>query len=170
MRNSCWLLSSAGRRDALVEILRKTGGTNNTVVAVDASPLSAAGYRQILSRSLHSYQTPRSLMRYWNSLFNLALIAWLPLSIKRFSCMRSIERFLAEGIEVFASSSVVELAWDKWKFAKWLANNGFPGLKTVEAHDLEGLQILREEVGIKLRNGSPLVRDYFCEFCRGFTK
>lgn len=155
-----WLLSSGGRRGALVGILKSASldGSPAKVITVDYSRLSAAG---ILSDEFHTVPKvtessfiPEVLSICVNSGVNVVIPTIDP-EISVYASSKS--EFLTKGIDVWVSSpEVTELGWDKWKLHNWLIQSGFPSPKTVEYKENldSGFQ---GKVIAKPRNGSSSI-------------
>lgn len=149
-----WLLSSSGRRGALVQILKSTP-EGSRVAAVDASPLSAAG---LLADSFAT--VPRVVAHdYVDSLLDFAsrnhverIVPTIDPELPILAAKRGT--FRRHGIDVLISSpSVTNLSGDKWQFYKWLTSHGLPTPKTVEYHSVRELT-LDGPVVAKPRDGS----------------
>ncbi|WP_166805974.1 ATP-grasp domain-containing protein [Cryobacterium sp. TMT1-3] len=131
MHPNNWLVSSGGRRGALVELLHDAGAR---VVVTDASAFSAAGRLadefEVVPRidSAHFIQeTLRIGMKHGSEV----IIPTIDPEIAVYSS--STELFRRRGIDVWVSSpEVAELGWDKWKMFQWMVSNGFPTIDTQE--------------------------------------
>lgn len=130
------LVSSAGRRGHLVgimhEVVEKLGG--GAVVAVDASPLSAAG----LLADVFELVPPASDPGFIDCVLEICsrnavrfVVPTIDPELMAYSNSRS--RFRAQGCEVWVSApEVITLGRDKWLFHNWLGRNQLPSPETAE--------------------------------------
>ena len=152
-----FLVSSAGRRGALVDILKsvamKHGG--GRVVAIDASPLSAAGHL-----ADHFETVPRVDSRdFVESVLDVVsrnavdvVIPTIDSEIARYAENR--ERFAQEGADVWApSAESARLTLDKWDLFNWLTENDVPTVETFQADDSRW-RTIEGPVVAKPRSGS----------------
>lgn len=153
-----WLLSSGGRRGALVRLLQDEVAGGCSVVVTDAQYLSAAGH---LAHEFHT--VPRiSDERFVANLLEIASISGvnfilptLDPELPVLAAHRGL--FTARGIEVLVSApSVTELSADKWKFHEWLVANSLPTVQTWEASHLERISVSTPLIA-KPRNGSSSI-------------
>lgn len=136
-----WLVSSGGRRGALVGILQRSPGRGaSRVVVTDASPLSAAGRLadgfELVPRVTSEEFVGATLAiadRYQVD----AIVPTIDPELPVFAAHRDV--FRAAGHDVFVSSpEVIELSADKWKLYQWLTTHGFPTVATWEARSFNG--------------------------------
>lgn len=159
LQGKTWLLSSAGRRGALVSILRRAGQMRNKVIAIDISRLSAAGHLadhfELVPRVDSDEFVPRVIEICEKYGVNLIVPTIDP---EIYVYARNRQLFESVGATPLVSAPhVTLLGWDKWKFSQWLSANNFPGPKTVEITDTNGLSKLHGEVIAKPRNGSSSI-------------
>src|SRR5664280_1587379 len=134
-----WLLSSAGRRGHLVTILRETcveiGG--GTVVAIDMSPLSAAGLLADKFEIVPRADDPAFIGHVLDVCDRYSIQHVIPTidpELSVYSVARA--RFDAHGCQAWISSpEVVALGTDKWLVHDWLTAHDFPVPETVEVRD-----------------------------------
>lgn len=139
MTASNWLLSSAGRRGHLVAILRdacaQAGG--GAVVAIDSSPLSAAGLLSDAFELVPRADDPAFLDEVLQICERYSIRYIVPTidpELPVYAAAR--EEFEARGYEIWVSSpEVVTLGTDKWAFYEWLTAHDFSAPATFEAHD-----------------------------------
>jgi carbamoyl-phosphate synthase large subunit len=134
-----FLVSSAGRRGALVDILksvalRRGGGS---VVAIDASPLSAAGHL-----ADHFETVPRvDSQDFVESVVDVVsrnavdvIIPTIDSEIGPYAENR--ERFAQQGADVWApSTESAQLTFDKWNLFNWMTEHDVPTVETFQAED-----------------------------------
>lgn len=159
-----WLLSSGGRRGALVSILRKSSLEDSPakVITIDNSSLCAAG---ILSDEFHL--VPRvSEPGFLDYVLAICIESQVDVVIPTIDpeiaiYSQSREKFIEKGIDVWVSSpQVAELGWDKWKLHNWLINSGFPSPKTFEySQNLQNFAA--GKFVAKPRNGSSSIGVYY---------
>lgn len=159
-----WLLSSGGRRGALVNILKSSSLENTPakVVTIDNSSLCAAGK---LSDEFHLVPrvTDPGFIDYVLAICVESkidvVIPTIDPEIAIYS--QSREKFIEKGIDVWVSSpEVAELGWDKWKLHSWLLSKNFPSPKTVEySKDLQNFAA--DKFVAKPRSGSSSIGVYF---------
>ena len=152
-----FLVSSAGRRGALVEILksvamRRGGGR---VVAIDASPLSAAGHLadhfEIVSPIDHQ-DFVESVLDVVSRHATDVVIPTIDLEIAPYAESRA--RFARLGADVWApSTESAHLTFDKWDLYNWLIEHDVPTVETYQADD-PALKALEGPVVAKPRSGS----------------
>lgn len=137
---TAWLLSSAGRRGSLVNLLKHQpmSGARSRVVATDRSELSAAGrladvFELVPSVYEDSFipQTLEIARRHDVGV----IIPTIDPEIEVYANHR--ELFASQGIDVWVSTpEVSRLGWDKWSLYGWLKQNGLPTVETFEVRDL----------------------------------
>ena len=135
MRPTSWLISSGGRRGALVELFRNSSAlVPSHVVVTDASPLSAAGRladRLELVPKVLSDDFIAETLRICEKYGCTTVIPTIDPEIAVFA--RSRAQFKQRGIDVWVSSpEVAELGWDKWELYKWLVRSDYPAIETQE--------------------------------------
>lgn len=130
-----YLLSSAGRRGRLVQLLKQPlqdSSQNNFVLSTDVSPYSAAGH---LSDAFE--QVPRVLdpnfiqetLKFAKKHNCEIIIPTIDPEIEIFSKNRDV--FRSAGIDLWISSvETTQLGFDKLLFHNWLIKNGFPSIPT----------------------------------------
>ena len=157
MPSTNWLLSSAGRRGHLIAILREASGLNGggSVVAIDSTPLSAAGLLADHFEIVPTADDPAFIDQVLNICNRHAIHHILPtndLELPVYAAARP--RFTECAREVWVSSpELVSLGGDKWRFYTWLKQHGFPTPTTAKARDLAASE-LRGPVIAKPRSGS----------------
>ncbi len=132
-----WLVSSAGRRGELVNILRSTPvcGQVRPVTTVDITPLSAASqladHHALVARCREPEFLPQVITVAEQYHANV-IIPTIDPEISVYSAAR--EQLAARGISAWVSApAVVELGWDKWVLARWCQEHNLPYPATVEA-------------------------------------
>ncbi|RDV09354.1 ATP-grasp domain-containing protein [Arthrobacter sp. RT-1] len=159
-----WLLSSGGRRGALVKILRGIGEGTDRVSVIDNSRLSAAGMLADDFGQVPKVSDPRfcsAVLEYARKFNTDVIIPTIDPEIEVYA--RNIDLFRSAGIDVWVSSpEVARLGFDKWLLFKWLRQHKFPTMATVEAAhamsvDWEGPSVA------KPRNGSSSVGVIYSE-------
>lgn len=154
-----WLVSSAGRRGALVRILNELplrGGCK--VVATDASPLSSAGRLaddfEIVPRIGDATFIPE-MVRLAGHFGIDCIVPTIDTELATFALHRG--QFRAAGTDVLVSSpDVITLASDKWKLFEWLTRAGFPTVRTFELTGFEPADLTGAVVA-KPRGGSSSI-------------
>ena len=155
-----FLVSSAGRRGALVQILkgiaRDLGG--GKVMAIDASPMSAAGHLadhfEIVPR-INSGDFVDSVLEVASRNHIDVIIPTIDPEISLYA--ESRERFAQRRIDVWAPSlSTANLGFDKWALFNWLRANSIPTVETFEATD-PTWKLIDGPVVAKPRSGSSSV-------------
>lgn len=154
------LVSSAGRRGHLVAIMREVVATfgGGAVVAVDASPLSAAG----LLADIFERVPPANDLGFIDRVLEICgrhavrfVIPTIDPELMAYS--RSRSRFHEQGCEVWVSApEVVALGRDKWLFHNWLGLNQLPSPETVEVRQASDCGIVGPVIA-KPRAGSSSV-------------
>lgn len=160
-----WLVSSGGRRGALVRILQRVpAGSENWVMVTDASRLSSAGLLadefQIVPRIGHEnfISEMRGLCRNRGI---QTVVPTIDTELSMYSECR--EDFAAVGSDVLVSSpEVVRLSMDKWKLHRWLVSSGFPTVETYESKAFDP-SLLEGPVVAKPRGGSSSIGVLFAE-------
>ena len=154
-----WLVSSGGRRGALVELLRHADpGQRATVIVTDASDLSAAGRLadefNIVPR-IDSSDFITETLRIGVLHGAQVVVPTIDPEIALFSDARRL--FQKRGIDVWVSSrEVAELGWDKWKMFQWMVGNGFPTIETQEIVEARHARF-KGNVVAKPRSGSSSI-------------
>lgn len=154
-----WLLSSGGRRGALLHILQNLPRQGeSSVVVTDASELSAAGHLaehfELVPRISHPDFIPR-MLEICREYDVTTVVPTIDTELAILS--RTREEFAAAGTEVLVSApEVIELSSDKWKFNSWLLEHGFPGITTFEVDGFSP-ELLAGPVVAKPRGGSSSV-------------
>ncbi|MEM9656278.1 MAG: ATP-grasp domain-containing protein [Actinomycetota bacterium] len=156
------LLSSAGRRGALVEALREGAALANVslrLVATDCSVLSAAA--QLCDTF---YQVPRiSDPAFLNAMLQIVDVEGPLLIVPTIDTELAIlaenrKRFVDAGADVLVSSTdTVEICSDKSKSSEWLRTNGFPVPKQYRWDELIDLPAEAWPLFFKPKNGSSSV-------------
>lgn len=152
-----WLLSSGGRRGALVDILRSTP-VGSRVVVSDASNLSAAGHLADSFELVPRISDPEFIPRLVNMCTRHGVDSLVPTIDTELEILsHHRDQFAAAGTDVLISApGVVELSHDKWKFNRWLGANGFPDIPTFEAEGFDPSGV-RGPVVAKPRSGSSSI-------------
>ena len=154
-----FLVSSAGRRGALVVILKSIAHqTGGTVTATDASPLSAAGQLADQFELVPRLDTDG----FVDAVLDVAkrnaadvVVPTIDPEIAVYALNR--DRFAESGIDVWGpSSETARLGFDKWLFYAWLVKHGIPTVTTYQASDIRWRE-LRGPVVAKPRSGSSSV-------------
>ncbi|MGH2747957.1 MAG: ATP-grasp domain-containing protein [Actinomycetota bacterium] len=156
------LISSAGRRVALLDIFRKTlrsMGFAGKVMAADMSPLSSAFHRAdeaVLVPSCTDPMFVETMLEVCRKRAVRLLIPTLDPELPVYAANR--QRFAQIGTTVAISSSeVVSIAYDKGLTHSWLVEHGFPTIRQSEA------EVLRRNDGwsfpllVKPRTGSSSI-------------
>jgi carbamoyl-phosphate synthase large subunit len=131
-----WLLSSGGRRGALVQLLRRfpAGRTDNQVVVVDASALSAAGRLADSFELVPHADSPDfidEVLRVAKTHHADIIIPTIDPELEVYA--RHRERFLAADVGIWVSGpEVARLGADKWDLYRWLTSKGFPTITTAQ--------------------------------------
>ena len=155
-----WLLSSAGRRGHLVTVLRAActylGG--GSVIAIDASPLSAAGLLCDAFELVPAVNDPSFVCEVLRICKRHAISYILPTidpELPIYAAAR--ETFETHGFQVWISSpEVVMLGQNKWAFHQWLVEHHFASPRTFEARD-QRARLLECPVIAKPRSGSASI-------------
>jgi len=170
-----WLVSSGGRRGALVHLLKqspqmsRSSETQSRVVVVDSSPLSAAGR---LADAFELVPTNDSadfvdeVLRI--AKFHRAGVIIPTIDPELIVYSNNRERFRAADVAVWVSGpEVVQLGTDKWDLYGWLNKNGFPTIATVEIATVERDGVASAEltgpVVAKPRSGSSSIGVMFAD-------
>lgn len=154
-----FLVSSAGRRGALVEILKSIAQpAGGEVTAIDMSPLSAAGH---LADRLEL--VPRvDAAEFVDAVLDIAVrhdidvvIPTIDPEIEVFA--RSRDVFAQHGVDVWAPSvRTAQLGFDKWDLHSWLVTHDFPTVATHQAGD-PACRALEGPLVAKPRSGSSSI-------------
>lgn len=155
MVETTWLVSSGGRRGALVNLLR---GKDSRVVVCDASQWSAAGVLADHFEIVPKISSPAFI----DSILSIAkchgvqyIVPTIDTELRAYASNRDL--FERNGMEVLVSSEqVAELSWDKWKFHQWLLEHDLPSITTFEYSELSRCN-LEGPVIAKPRTGSSSV-------------
>jgi carbamoyl-phosphate synthase large subunit len=156
---SSWLLSSGGRRGALVHLLRQQRDfAPERVVVSDASRLSAAGRLadefEIVPRVLSDEfitETLRISRKHHCSI----VIPTIDPEIEVYAKAR--DEFSRQGTDVWVSSQEVSrIGWDKWELYQWLRRTGFPTMETQEVRNVDSA-LMTGKVVAKPRTGSSSI-------------
>jgi carbamoyl-phosphate synthase large subunit len=155
-----WLLSSAGRRGHLVMILRETcvemGGGG--VIAIDASPLSAAGLLADKFEVVPQADDPAFIDHVLDICDRHSIQHVIPTvdpELLVYAAARA--RFEAHGCQAWVSSpDVVALGTDKWLLHNWLTAHDFSVPDTVEVRN-PAVASLEGPVFAKPRSGSSSI-------------
>ena len=154
-----WLVSSGGRRGALVGILRSTPGPEPArVMVTDASPLSAAGRLadsfEVVPRIRDDAFVPTMLEIAHRDQID-SVVPTLDPELHVFATHR--DDFRKAGTDILISEPwITSLSWDKWEFAKWLNQAGLPTVPTFEVRSLDRTTLTGSVVA-KPRNGSSSI-------------
>lgn len=154
-----WLLSSSGRRGALLRILQGTPvAAGSRVVAIDRSPLTAAGQ---LADSFHQVPAIGDL-DFIPTVLEICRTEHVDVIVPTIDTELMIyaqnkEAFAEIGVTVLVSSpEVISLAADKLLFHNWLVDNGLPSVPTFPAIDLPNTAELGAVIA-KPRGGSSSI-------------
>src|ERR1035437_7809515 len=160
MTGTNWLVSSAGRRGHLVTILRETADLSGrgSVIAIDASPLSAAG---LLADKFEVVPRPDD-PAFVDHVLDLCdrysiqhVAALIDPELPVYANARS--RFEERGHQVWVSSpDVVALGRDKWLFHTWLKQHDFVSPLTAQVRALSAAAFAGPVVA-KPRDGSSSI-------------
>lgn len=154
-----WLVSSGGRRAALVKILQNTPeAAMSRVVVTDACQLTSAG------RIADDFELvpPANDAVFISHMLMLSakhkvdqIVPTIDPELPVYAGYR--EDFLQIGTDVMVSApSVITLSHNKWEFYKWLTLKGFPTVKTLERSSFNAGD-LRGPVVAKPRSGSSSI-------------
>lgn len=153
-----WLLSSGGRRGALVNILRRAGHEPNRTAVVDSSAFSAAGRLADDFELVPRVDDPefcKTVLLIAKRLNTDIIIPTIDPEIAVYA--RNADLFRAAGIDVWVSSiEVAELGFDKWQLYEWLRQHQFPTVDTVEIANVASVH-WRGPVVAKPRSGSSSI-------------
>ena len=160
------LITSAGRRGALVKCFKKTiegmKGIKGEVVSVDVNPLSAALYI-----SDKHYTVPRIFSPdYIDSLLDICRRENIKLVIptidtELLTLTQNKKRFERLGIVVAISDSeVINICSDKLKTFKFFRENNIPTVKTFSPDQINEIQNLVYPIFIKPCGGSGSINTY----------
>ncbi|MDQ1537573.1 MAG: carbamoyl-phosphate synthase large subunit [Actinomycetota bacterium] len=163
-----WLVSSGGRRGALVHLLKKSPRmspsreamslsheamspshqTQSRVVVVDSSPLSAAGRLADAFELVPTNDSPDfvdEILRI--AKFHRAGVVIPTIDPEIIVYSNNRDRFRAADVAVWVSGPVVaQLGANKWDLYGWLNKNGFPTIATVEKDTVEKDTVERDTV------------------------
>ncbi|WP_341975744.1 ATP-grasp domain-containing protein [Microbacterium sp. LWO13-1.2] len=152
-----WLLSSAGRRGSLVNLLKQQPmhADRSRVIATDRSELSAAGRLADVFEQVPSVRDEAFIPRTLEiaRLHDVGvIIPTIDPEIEVYANHR--DEFAEQGVDVWVSSpEVSRLGWDKWALYQWLREQGLPTVETFEVSDLP-TGALAGAVVAKPRSGS----------------
>lgn len=156
-----WLVSSGGRRGALVKILQRDGAR---VIVTDMSPLSAAGQLadgfELVPRISDEAFVP-TMLRLAECHGVDTIVPTLDPELHVYA--RHRDQFRAIGTRVLVSApEVTAISWDKWHFHQWLVAAGLP---TVDTYERSGFDpgVLDGPVVAKPRNGSSSIGVVFAD-------
>ena len=160
------LISSAGRRGALVKCFKDTikamKGLRGKVVSVDASPLAAALYL-----SDKHYIVPRiSDSNYINVLLNICKKEGIKLIIPTIDTellilSKNKEIFEKKGIRIAISDTkVIEICSNKLKTFQFFKENNIPTVETFSYCQVDKMQNLSYPLFIKPCKGSASINTY----------
>lgn len=164
-----WLVSSGGRRGALVRLLQRTpAGVGGSVLVADASRLSAAGLLadsfEIVPRIADSEFVP-TMLRLCREHRIRMVVPTIDTELMTYA--QHAQEFAALGADVLVSSpDVIHLSMDKWELHQWLTVAGFPSAATYERagfdpHALDGAVVA------KPRSGSSSIGVHYAEAAVG---
>ena len=159
MHPTNWLVSSGGRRGALVELIRDADPNGQSkVVVTDASEFSAAGRLadefEIVPR-IDSYDFINETLRIAVQYGTEIVVPTIDPEIAIFAKARG--EFTDTRIDVWVSSpEVAELGRDKWKMFQWMVGNGFPTIDTQEIAEARHSPF-KGKIVAKPRSGSSSV-------------
>jgi carbamoyl-phosphate synthase large subunit len=153
-----WLLSSGGRRGALVNILRATGKGANRISVIDNSSLSAAGRLADdfgIVPKVDDSNFCAAVLNFAEQCGSDVIIPTIDPEVAVYA--KNIDMFRFAGIDVWVSSSeVAHLGFDKWFLFKWLRDRNFPTMQTVEVGEVSSVSWDGPSVA-KPRSGSSSV-------------
>lgn len=162
-----YLLSSAGRRVRLVQLLQQAFNDfskKNFVLATDVSPYTAAGHIADAFELVPRVLDPEFIKETLNTAkkYNCEIIIpTIDPEIEIFSLNREV--FRSSGIDPWVSSvETTKLGFDKLLFHNWLIDNGFPSIPTWDIQDLEHISQTGKIVA-KPRSGSSSIGVIFEE-------
>jgi len=156
------LLSSAGRRGALVRALRDGGaraGADVRVVATDASALSAAGHLADAFHLVPGLQDPR----YLDALCEVVRKEHVDVVVPTIDTELPVlarhrgEVAAAGAVALVSDASCIEVCADKERSSRWLAGHGFPVPFQYDRAALRHLPSTDWPVFFKPRQGSSSV-------------
>lgn len=161
-----FLVSSAGRRGRLVQLLQQTENNSKTnfVLATDASSFAAAGHIadafEIVPRVDDPEFIPQTLKHAVKHSCGVVIPTIDP-EIELFSKNRDV--FESSNIDIWASSiETTRLGFDKYLFHEWLIKNDFPSIPTWNFEEFD--QITPEtKMVAKPRSGSSSIGVYVYE-------
>ncbi|MFV0258212.1 MAG: ATP-grasp domain-containing protein [Acidimicrobiales bacterium] len=156
------LVTSAGRRGALVELLRAGGrcaGVTVEVLAVDRSPLSAAGHLADRFELVPPVDHPDYLDCLVDLVVRHQVTAVVPTIDPELGVVAAGRSLLAAAgaTAVVSSPETVAITADKHRSRSWMAAAGFPVPDGHERSDLEGLGADAWPLFFKPRWGSSSV-------------
>jgi len=160
MSGTNWLVSSAGRRGHLVAILRQAseicGG--GSVIAIDSSPLSAAGLLADKFEIVPRVDDPTFVSHVLEICERHSIRHVVPTidpELPVYAAARA--RFEEANREVWVSSpEVVALGSDKWLFHTWLTQNDLASPATAEVRSPSAVE-LSGPIIAKPRSGSSSI-------------
>lgn len=162
LRMTNWLVSSGGRRGALVNILRAVGSGENRVAVIDNSSFSAAGRLADDFEIVPKVNDPdfcTAVLEIAQRLGTDVIIPTIDPEIGVYA--DNVELFRAAGVDVWVSSAdVAKLGFDKWLLFNWLRDRNFPTMDTVELHNVSSVDWAGAAVA-KPRSGSSSVGVHF---------
>lgn len=155
-----FLVSSAGRRGALVEILKSvalsTGG--GRVVAIDSSPLSAAGHLADHFEMVPPIDHRDFMESVLDVVYRQAVDVVIPTNDLEIALLaENRDRFARLTADVWAPSpQTARLTQDKWDLFAWLTEHDVPTVGTFQATD-PGWKSIVGPVVAKPRSGSSSI-------------
>lgn len=151
-----FLVSSAGRRGALVGILQSiASATGGRVVAIDASPFSAAGHLADHFETVPRVDRPEFIESVLDVVSRHAVDVVIPtIDVEVAPYAENRDRFGELGADVWApSTGSAHLTSDKWRLFTWLTEHRVPTVETFQIHD-PGWSTIEGPVVVKPRTGS----------------
>jgi carbamoyl-phosphate synthase large subunit len=151
-----FVVSSAGRRGHLVKILQQVARQNGgKVIAVDASPLSAAGVIADRFEVVPPVDSPAFTDHLLDVCQRHRADILVPTIDTELACLATARpHFEERGVQIWVSKpEVIELGSDKWLFHTWLSNHGFNRPAAFLASDPRA-NSLTGDVVAKPRHGS----------------
>lgn len=153
-----WLLSSGGRRGALVNILRAAGNGGHRISVIDNSSFSAAGRLADDFGLVPKVDDPSfcaAVLDFAKRFGTEIIIPTIDPEIAVYA--RNIDMFRSAGVDVWVSSSdVAHLGFDKWLLFKWLRDRNFPTMDTIEIQNASSINWTGPTVA-KPRSGSSSI-------------
>ncbi|TFD28007.1 ATP-grasp domain-containing protein [Cryobacterium cryoconiti] len=135
MQANNWLISSGGRRGALVDLFREsTSPVRSRVVVTDVSRLSAAGQHADEFELVPRISADNFLSETLRISKKHGCSTIVPTIDPEIAVLaRARAQFRQHGVDIWVSSpQVAELGWDKWDLYRWLIEAGYPTIDTQE--------------------------------------